>query len=68
MDPNKVLDLIGDPATLPYEREQACADLRDWLRRGGFAPDTVSDPDRRNGTRLYNEWAALQDGVSVLPE
>lgn len=54
MDPDACLRRIAD-ATDRRERSDACEDLFQWLKRGGFEPAWDNYP---KGLRRYAAWRA----------
>lgn len=60
MDPTACLRRIGD-ATQGAELADACADLRLWLRNGGFPPAWSASLE---GTRRYRRWC-MRSGITI---
>ena len=52
MDPDATLRLISEADT-HEERDDACGDLCEWLRNGGFAPDWEAN---ERATSIYDIW------------
>lgn len=44
------------------ELDEACEDLHDWLRKGGFAPDTDTQ-ERIVGLSIYLDWVMAHEGA-----
>lgn len=56
MDPQETLSLIAAALAdgMPDEADEYAAVLRDWLNRGGFAPDWTAEPYATRWFRTFH--------------
>lgn len=62
MDPNAALRAIDKADRVDAETREVMQGLREWLARGGFAPDWRMYP---KGTRRYKQWSTRKSHATM---
>jgi len=64
MDPKATLEIITDSVNDMEDRREACGDLADWIKSGGYAPGGLTAA--LNGPSFGGNLAARSWAVEML--